>query len=75
MNTMTPQAFLIFNRWLISELLNALLRPVYLRAGGDSLRFLRLLDACDCYPFVVEVGGGLWILDEPTDFDFGDPCA
>ncbi|RRJ96793.1 hypothetical protein Ga0100231_023785 [Opitutaceae bacterium TAV4] len=68
---MTPSAFLIFNRWLIRELLNALLRPVYLRAGCDSLRFLRLLDACDCYPFCVEVGGGLWILDAPSD-DFDD---
>lgn len=48
----------IYLTWLIGEALNALLRPVFLRAGDDLLRFMRLLNACDCWPYMVAVDGG-----------------
>jgi hypothetical protein len=79
---MKIRAILFVNRWLICELINALLRPMFCRWRAaerdgraheryESL-FFRLLDRCDCYPFCVEVDHcGLWILDEPTPY-FGE---
>ncbi len=79
---MSTSALLILNRWWIRELVNALLRPMFVRyreaeRAGDAhraevceLRFLRLLNFCDCYPFCIEVDPcGLWILDEPSERD------
>ena len=61
---------LTFLRWWIGRLLNALLRPVYCRAGGNSLRFLQLVNACDCYPYAVGWDmQQLWISDRPEDVD------
>ena len=60
------------NRWWIGELLNALLRPVWLGSPerGNSLRFLRLVNACDCWPFAVGRDyHQLWISDRPEDVD------
>lgn len=58
-------------RELICSLLNALLRPVFLRMREDARherRFFNLLNACDCFPFCVEVDPhGLWLLDAPSD--------
>lgn len=72
---MSLAALDFLNRWFIRECLNALLRPVWLRSressGADGairaradLRFIRLLDACNCWPFgVIADEFGLWILD------------
>ena len=58
------------NRWWIGELLNALLRPVFIRQGGADARFLRLVAACDCWPFAVgRDDHQLWISDRPEDID------
>lgn len=67
---MTIEALDCLNRWWIGRLLNALLRPVFCREGGNSLRFLRLVDACDCYPYAVGWDAWhLWISDQPSDVD------
>jgi hypothetical protein len=80
----SAEVLLAFNRWWICELLNAVLRPMFCRykkaeRAGDAARFdrcellfLRMLNACDCYPFCVEVGQGLWILDEPSEEYYGE---
>lgn len=73
---MSADGFCFWLRWLLRELVEKLLRPVFLRyrdaaRAGDAeaalrgeLRFLRLLDAADCYPFRVSVDRcGLWIED------------
>ncbi len=68
---MTTCTALHLLRALIGALLNALLRPVFLRMREDqrhARRFFALLNACDCYPYCVEVDPhGLWILDQPSD--------
>lgn len=67
-------ALSVLNRWWIGELLNALLRPVWLRArseergavsnGRKAERFYRLLNACPCFPYLVIADDcGLWILE------------
>ena len=66
----------VLNRWWIGELLNALLRPMFCRmraakrAGLVLLeerfewKFLSLLNACPCFPFLVIADDcGLWILE------------
>lgn len=73
---MTTAAASHLNRELICSLVNALLRPVFLRMRADARqerRFFALLNACDCYPFCVEVDPcGLWVLDAPSsDYDRG----
>jgi hypothetical protein len=68
---MTTFVASFLTRELIGSLVNALLRPVYLRMRADerqARRFFALLNAADCYPFCVEVDPcGLWILNEPSD--------
>lgn len=68
---MSTDVALVLLRELIRSLLDALLRPVFLRMREDARherRFLGLLNACDCHPFCVEIGPhGLWILDQPSD--------
>lgn len=72
---LSAQAFAFLLRWYLRELVNALLRPVFVawrdaeREGRDDraavlqLRFLSLLNSADCYPFCVQVDPcGLWIL-------------
>lgn len=79
---MNLAALAFLNRWWIRQLVNALLRPMFIRyrtaqAEGNEAaarRFLRLFDrllfTCDCYPFCIEVDRcGLWILDEPSERD------
>lgn len=58
------------NRWWIGELLNALLRPVWLGSfkSGNGFRFYCLLNACDCYPFrVCYDDTQLWMSDRPDE--------
>lgn len=81
---MTTHVALFINREFIYSLLNAILRPMFCRYKdaqrvGDMARFqrcqlffLRMLDACDCYPFCIEAGQGLFILDEPSKEDDHD---
>lgn len=73
---MTPTALSHLNRWWIGELLNALLRPVWLGSPerGNSLRFLRLVNACDCWPYAVGWDNHqLWISDWRDEYwDRGD---
>lgn len=81
---MSAAALLHLNRWFIGELISAVLRPMFCRykdaeRAGDVARFdrcqilfLKMLNACDCYPFCIEVGQGLWILDEPSEDYFGE---
>lgn len=58
------------NRWWIGELLNALLRPVFVGAGGNSLRFLKLVNGCNCWPYAVGWDEHqLWMSDNPSDVD------
>lgn len=72
-------------RWMLRCLVNAILRPPFvayrraLREGRISaavrgeLRFLKLLNSTDCYPFCVTVDSwGLWITDEAPEYDEGD---
>lgn len=72
---MSSDHALIYLRWLCRELVNALLRPVWLRyvakldAGGWKVaetyfrRFTRLVDAAPCWPCRIEYSkdGPLWI--------------
>lgn len=75
-------ALAFFSRWWIRELLNALLRPMFVRyrtqradrneqlADVYEHRFFRLLNACDCHPFAVIVDQfGMWITDDPRDLE------
>ncbi len=69
---MTLTALSHLNRWWIGRLLNALLRPVWLGSPerGNSLRFLRLVNGCDCWPYAVGWDNHqLWISDRPEDVD------
>jgi hypothetical protein len=78
----------LVNRWIIRQLLNAILRPRFvsyrraLRHGRISaasrgeLRFLKLLNSTDCFPFCVTVDEfGLWITDEPPGYDDYEPLG
>lgn len=66
---MTP-TLVIFLRWWIGELIDALVRPVFCREGGAGIRFCKLVNACDCYPYAVGWDmQQLWISDRPTDVD------
>jgi hypothetical protein len=80
---MNPSALLHFNRWFIRELINALLRPMFVRYRSEvgvgvvksryERLFWRMLDCCDCWPFCVEVDRcGFWILDEPSEPNYWD---
>lgn len=79
---MSLQAVAFVNRWWIRELINAALRPMFIRyrqaelAGAMhrkdrcELLFFRMLSRCDCFPFCIEVDRcGFWILDEPSEQD------
>jgi hypothetical protein len=80
---MNAAALSFFLTWWIGVLLNALLRPSFVRyrcakAAGDEVgaqRYLRFFDgllfSCDCYPYGVSMDRfGLWItLDGPDYFE------
>ena len=66
----------LLNRWLVVELVDALLRPVFCawraeqRAGNDARaevlarRFYGLVNSCDCWPCTVIIDRtGLYVLD------------
>lgn len=87
---MNINAWAFFTRWLCRELVNMRLRPMFCRYReaerlGDirraercELLFFTLLNRTDCYPFCIEVDRcGLWVLDEPSQEDFGswEDCA
>ena len=70
---------LYFLRWLCEKLVNALLRPVWIRivrAKGARCsllfrRFEALVNGADCWPCRVQyaLGGGLFITSSGQDFD------
>lgn len=87
---LSAHAFAFLLRWYLRELVNALLRPVFvawrraeregraLRAEVLHLRFLTLLNSADCFPFCVRVDPyGLWIMtgDEAEEYQEDEYAA
>ncbi len=81
--SLNPAVLLPVNEQWILALLNALLRPMYdrheaaPRGSRERARynriFLRMLDACDCFPYAAIIdAGGFWFLHRNDDYIWGD---